>query len=274
VGKGFVAVVVALVSALTFSAIGEEPLPAVIAKAALPQVTTEVEPVHETATPLTLAEAAQHNDFAAFDALFTTHPNPAFADLHALWVYSQTERFGAFYGEELHAKFARRYAGYAAFIEEYRIVDARGAAYWPTAETRTFLVEHTGEAISDQRSAIRRAAAAPKRHVAHVAATPLPVIAEPPAAPLIADRGSLIAQPAQTQPAPVAQRVQTADNSATGRGILLMILGLVGVGVLTLMLRTPPPEEEHAEPQGVITTLRLTSLPQDEEEPRKTGSHG
>jgi len=140
VGKGNGLFAVALIGVLTLSATGEEPLSLVIPKATLPSVVTAVEPSHETAS-VTLADAARQNDFTAFEALYTAHPNPAFADLHALWTYSQTERVGAFYGEELHTRLARRYPAFAAYIDEYKIVDSHGTAFWPTAETRTFLVD-------------------------------------------------------------------------------------------------------------------------------------
>jgi hypothetical protein len=274
VGKGFG---VALVCVLTFSAVGEEPLPVVLAKAAPPPaVITEVEPAHETA-PVTIADAARGNDFATFNTLYAAHPDPVFADLRELWTYAQTERFGAFYGEELHARFARRYPGYAAYIEDYRIVDSRGQVFWPSAETRTFLLER----------ALRAEVPAPEVRVAAVKRV---------ARPLQAARGGLESPPPRTAaqavvvPPPIVVKAQpiaaaaviippvAAGNSATGRGIFLMILGLVGVGVLTLMLRTPPEEEPATAEREVIPTLKLTSLPppneQQQAQPRKTGSHG
>ncbi|HEV7919297.1 MAG TPA: hypothetical protein VGR02_00755 [Thermoanaerobaculia bacterium] len=288
-GKGFG---VALVFLLTFSAIGEEPLPVVTARAPLPQVTTEVEPAHETApVTTTIADAARSGDFTAFNALYAAHPTPAFADLHELWSYSQTDRFGAFFGEELHARLARRYPGFAAYIDDYRVVDSHGVAFWPTAETRAFLLERALSgavaapeirvvASGEQRSAIRRTAPQ-QRRVARVAAVPKPApapalavaVPEPVAAPVppITDRRPPLAQQQQRQ---APQPAPNADNAATGRGIFLMILGLIGVGVLTLMLRTPP--EEESEPGEVITALKLTSprSPAEDQQPRKTGSHG
>ncbi|HKO55749.1 MAG TPA: hypothetical protein VJ276_07705 [Thermoanaerobaculia bacterium] len=277
-GKGFG---VAFVCLLTFSAIGEEPLPVVIARAEPREVITEVGPAHETA-PITIADAARGNDFITFTALYSAHPDPVFADLRELWTYSQTERFGAFYGEELHARLARRYPGYAAYIDDYRIVDSRGQVFWPSAETRTFLLER----------ALRSEVPEPEVRVAE--ARPSPGLRPP--SPRRAGRGAGGAQvpPIATaatvvqlpKPAPVAHQqpiaaaavlVPRADNSAaSGRGIFLMILGLVGVGVLTLMLRTPL-EEQPAEERKMITTLGLTSLPpptEQQPQPRKTGSHG
>lgn len=54
------------------------------------------------------------------------------------------------------------------------------------------------------------------------------------AEPVVITPAPVVATPAQTDTAIIATR----DNP-TGRGILLVIVGLIGVGLLALILRTP-----------------------------------
>ncbi|HET7433939.1 MAG TPA: hypothetical protein VFN10_04405, partial [Thermoanaerobaculia bacterium] len=110
-----------------------------------PTVFLAVEPIRDFRIP-TLGEAARNNDYASFDSLYTTAKErgenvAAYAALHELWSYQMSSPIGAFYGEELHDRFARAYPGYANFIAEYRIVDSHGSVFYPTAETREFLLE-------------------------------------------------------------------------------------------------------------------------------------
>jgi hypothetical protein len=131
--------------------------------AALPIVHLATDSLPEYRQP-TLAEAARNNDFVTFDALYTATersglPVAAFAPLHELWSWSMSDPIGAFYGRDLHNRLARAYPGFAAYIAPYLIVDSNGNAFWPTSETRAFLLE---QAMSGETRRIQIAEARPR----------------------------------------------------------------------------------------------------------------
>jgi hypothetical protein len=312
----FVATTVALFCSLSFAAIGqEEPLPASRARQSAGEtlsVDLPVEPIFAAQQP-TLAEAARSNDYSTFDALYddaSRNEAAAYADLHHLWTYAVTDPIGAFYGEELHARLARAYPGYAAFIADYQIVDRNGNAFYPTAETRQFLLQYASSGNAPKMALARPSSSAPAPAVAtrviERAPKPRPArkvmqkadasratpavqvaVASPttqtPAAdaPVAAPKA---AAPVQAQvvakkaaPAPVQAQVipGTSDTAVTGRGILLLILGLFGVGVLTLMMRTPQ-EDPVALNLSETKNVEPIRKPQESKKdaPRATGSHG
>jgi hypothetical protein len=115
-------------------------------------IATAVEPVRSFHGP-TLAEAARANDFISFDALFNEakrrgEPVAQFEALHQLWLYNMTDPTGAFYGAEMYETLARAYPGFARFIEDHSIVDSNGNVFYPTAETREFLLARALEGRS------------------------------------------------------------------------------------------------------------------------------
>ena len=213
-----------------------------------------VEPAR-TATALTLADAAATNNYPAFMALYRDAADARlYRDIHELWQYSMTDPIGAFYGVEMYERFARRYPGYSSFIADYSVVDSRGDTYYPSAETRAFLLAQIGTAIvvpeekpvvAEVKAPVARVTApGPAGPAAESAAlhTPAPVVvAVAPAAP-----APSIA-PAPAAPVRVASRVAPVSRPDATRGIFLMILGLVGIGMLSLMLQTPSSEDEHAD---------------------------
>jgi len=145
----------------------EEPLPPVqprtfIADAALPSVTLPVEPIRSEAAPEsgTLAQAARANDYATFAALYERHPAAAWRPLYELWTYSVTDPIGAFYGEDTFTRLSRAYPGLAAAIARNRIVDDRGHTFYPTSETRTFILERVLDGDT------------PRTTIAHLTPTP------------------------------------------------------------------------------------------------------
>jgi len=286
----------------------EEPLPVVTARDAAPEImliATAVEPIRDFRQP-TLAEAARANDFISFDALYREarqrgEPVAAYETLHELWVYSVTDPVGAFYGTDIYEKLARAYPGYAQFIEDHSIVDSHGNVFYPTAETREFVLARALEGRSPrvlvagdglrsplsapvaadrsdrvatdapvgatrQRAAGRSAqrstpAAAPARVapkapvVAEIAPAPVvaeavaapavvPEIASQTAAPVVEDvpEPVVAAQPVAAPPSVIAtvpQPAAAADASPTSRGILLIVIGLLGIGLLAVMFRAP-----------------------------------
>lgn len=234
-----------------------------------PIVSLAIEPEPEASAAPTLESAARANDFPTFDALYRAEPDAAFRTLHELWTYSMTERAGAFYGPDVHQRLSREYPAYAGFIESYRIVDANGNAFYPVSETRAFLLDHRAPAAPRVVAKVAKVETAPEKTVA--AAAPAPVRrktvtpepapapqpqrqpASPHSTPEITDRQLLAvagepapspapapAQPVVREPAPAPSTpVAPAPSPSTNRGLLLVIIGLVGVGLLALIVRAP-----------------------------------
>ena len=154
----FFLVLIAVASAIAVTVIGqEEPLPAVHPKA-LPQLAAQLTAVPEPPSvvlasfPLseyhqpTIEEAARNNDYVTFDALYQAAKRRGdsvaqFATLDEVWTYSVTDPIGAFYGREMFERLSRAYTGFAKSIEPFRIVDQNGNVFYPTSETRAFLLE-------------------------------------------------------------------------------------------------------------------------------------
>src|SRR6185369_11685670 len=97
------------------------------------------------------------------------------------------------------------------------------------------------------RPTLRVETAAPVVAQPALAAVPAPVVVTP--QPVAAAPQPVVAKPVPA-PAPPPAPARPADNAVTARGILLMILGLLGIGVLTMMLRTP--SEEPNETDGEL----------------------
>lgn len=328
-----IVVLVAVIAVSALSVTGqEEPLPKVTPRASTPvapeapsfeYVALSVEPARVIETP-TLADAVRRNDYLTFNALYTAGKAAgenvsAYDALHELWSWSMNDPVGAFYGSEVHDRLARAYPGFAAFINEYRIVDSRGAVFYPTSETRTFLLARALEGrapkvliadaaaetkastagsraatrdtvetpasatvVAADRSAdttpVRTTTSRATREIAAVReatartaaqpATPVTLIPAPPAAaeattlattlattpestlapaiPAIADATAERELPtavpaADAGPATVAddQTPIARDSALANRGILLLVLGIIGIGLLAVMLRTP-----------------------------------
>ena len=223
----------------------------------VPTVALALEPEVAAIAP-TLESAARANDFATFDALYRANPDPAYRTLHELWSYSMTDRIGAFYGPDEYERLAAAYPGFAEYIEHYKIVDSHGAVFYPASETRAFLLENRGVAIASaavapvsRKHPVKRdpARVARAEKATRVTPAPKPVSVQPAAVkevppPATAEDLALlnatvstpapvVAAPAST-PAPVP-----APAKETNRGLLLVIVGLIGVGLLALIVRAP-----------------------------------
>jgi hypothetical protein len=164
---------------------------------------------------LTLAEAARTNNYPGFEAIYAAGPqgSQSFDELHRFWKWSLETPVGGFYGVEMHAKFASEYPGYAEYIADYAIVDSHGNVFYPSAETRRFLLQEAlkGNVPKPRVAAARVAAAAPAAVVARGARrstepAPSPVIVTPP-------------QVAPPAPAPVvARRAQRPTEQTNNLG--------------------------------------------------------
>jgi hypothetical protein len=350
-----VIVALALVAVVAISVTGqEEALPAVTPKTtvgeiplAAPSIVLAVEPIRDFRNP-TLVEAARHNDYVTFDALYTAAKKRGedvsqFATLHDLWTYSVTDPIGAFYGRDLYERLNRAYPGYAAYIADYRIVDNRGNAFYPTSETRAFLLDRVIEGrtprvvIASKSPRVEQASAPATRRrstttVARAQTTvPPSAVVKPPvarqqpaatapvsvpvstpvstSAPTVSTPVSEAASSSVTTPVPAATRpiltepaprpveaapapavaapVTTVPAAATqpdrplgGRGLLLLFIGLIGIGLLAVILRTPreePMKIVQEPPANNVEPLRKPQAapkPPSPDTPRATGSHG
>jgi hypothetical protein len=342
----------------------EDPLPAVQSRyysSTAMNVVLEVEPIRQVQQP-SLADAVRRNDFLTFEALYNETRPPEYRTLHELWSWAISDPIGAFYGRDMYERLARAYPGYASYIAEYRIVDDRGNVFYPTSETRQFLLQRAIEKESprtrladltprsasetatpsstgsSERSRTRNTsprsttasrrtatptvtaskqpsvkpasapvvnapaatavASAPASQPAVAVPTtitpdsavepaaPTPVVADPVADPVQITATPETAQPVTTTPQPAAapKNVRTPNS-----GILLLVIGLIGVGLLALILRTPrevqptsilqPPAAPPATPTEVkpaasVEPLRRPASKGDPEKPRATGSHG
>lgn len=306
-------VTIALVGVVAFSVIGQEdPLPPVTPKArpdltaiplAEPTVVLATEPIREYRPP-TLLDAARHNDYITFDALYAAANKRGedvsqFDALHELWTYSVTDPIGAFYGPELYERLSRVYPGYATYIEDFRVIDSRGNVFYPTSETRAFLLDRALEGRPSPRVLVAETKpmpvrATPKRPVVATTPSPTPapvveraappvvvpepvVVVETPAVVPPVAEPLVIAAKETSAPAPVPAPVAaTVPTKPASRGILLMIIGLIGVGLLALILRTPREEPLTVIQHPPVNNVEPLRKPQATaaDEPRATGSLG
>ena len=266
--------VVAIVAVFTVSAVGQQPTVLIYPATS---IDLPIEPVRQL-TPMTLGDAAKHNDFPLFDAMFNAapaHDASAFAELHSFWKWSMTDPVGAFYGDDVHAKLAARYPDYANYIADFGIIDSHGRAFYPSAETRTFLLK---KAISGQRAVIAEVLAPRVRKIAvktekprakarvhteaikTVAIKPVaikPVVVKTVAvAPVVAKPVAVAAKVVVLKPQ--ALPVAPKTDARFGRGLLLMIAGLIALGMLSLVFSASGEDElvqqqaEPAEPMRIF----------------------
>jgi hypothetical protein len=312
-----VVLLIAVVGTTTIPLTGqEEPLPVIQAKNTFgleaPSIALAVEPFRDLPQP-TLADAARANDYATFDALYRDAEQrgrsvSAFTALHELWTFSMTDPVGAFYGAATYARLARAYPGYARYIEEHRIVDRNGNVFYPTSETRQFLLaraieghaprvqvaerevrisQGTRKARSAQntRSARKVRSGAPASSPAGSAVSRAPVPVPVPVPVPIQGDGAGRRQASRPEASvPVTVEAPVVDNHFGSRGIFLLLIGILGIGVLAMMMRAPrealpsllappaaPPVEPIRRPSAVLPT---TPPPAPTEKNRASGSHG
>ncbi len=215
----------ALAVAITFSTTGqEEPLPVVHAKASASDLPVPRPAAYLTVAlnrpfdPSLLAEAARANDFAAFDALYRGarklgQPVAAYSTLHELWSWSMSDPIGAFYGRDIHERFASAFPGYARFIEEYSIVDNNGNAFYPTSETRAFLLARALEGQAASSPLITKTARARSGEQRDTTSTTTHVSATTSHKSTTTSHAFTTRQPAATQPARSTAQRSTTPHS-------------------------------------------------------------
>lgn len=260
--------VVVIAAVFTVSAVGQQPTATVLLDPS-PSIDLPVEPVH-LATPMTLSDAAQRNDFPAFAVIYAdSKPREAasFAELDDFWKWSLTDPLGGFYGADMHARLAARYPDYEAFIADYRIVDSNGNSFYPSSETRAFLLKKAVGGAAAKVASVRQPKAVPRLVSVEKPAPALvpqraTVSVEEPVSPPAQQRASAaVATPTQTTRSATPRLSQVADVRFA-RGFALFIAGLIGLGMLTLMLRTPAEEQPKEMDQEVdsMEPMRIIKL--------------
>ena len=291
-----IAITAAIVSVAIAAAQTPRAQPAAPAASAA-KVELSIEPSRSAAvkTPATLSDAAVANDYASFDILVrkakANHEDlGAFADLYDVWSFSQSNATGAYYGGALHDRLAARYPDYARFIVEYRITDNRGQAFYPSAATRSFLLQqaidgndpivastaHATPPVSLQRiAAPARSAthsASSREDPAATAATPIEPRESVPNDALASDMSKVTPEEratAATHAKPL--EAQMIDTAGTTRGIFLVILGLIGIGVLTMTMQASSSDIHVAdEEEWPTAAVKIAANP----EVHPTQSHG
>ncbi len=258
--------VVALVAVVSVSAVGQQPA----------QI---VEPEH-TQGELTLADAARTNNYPLFESLYAEAGDgtPAFAELRRFWKWSLEDPIGGFYGIEMHAKFAGEYPGYTEYIADYAIIDSNGNTFYPSAETRRFLLRQamSGNAprpvpVKVAKKVVRKVVKKAVKKFEGPAVAPPPVTQ--PAPPAIVRTPVVTPQPRGASGFSPPRRAEARPSTEAPSGnrvapaIALLIAGLIGVGLLTLMLRTPAEEVPQPKEEEPMEPLRIIPL---EEKPKKT----
>jgi hypothetical protein len=269
--------VVAIVAVFSVSAVGQQPTVLIYPSTS---IDLPIEPAR-LAVPMTLGDAAKHNDFPMFDAMFAVAPAreaSAYAELHSFWKWSMTDPVGAFYGDDTHARLAAEYPDYASYIADFGIIDSHGRAFYPSAETRTFLLRKaiSGRAamVAEVAKPVRKASsvrvpasagtvqAKARTHTAAIKPAPVkiavtkPVVAQPVVVQPVVVKPVAVKTVAvkATVPVPVAPKADTRF----GRGLLLMIAGLIVLGMLSLVFSASGDEEpvqEQAEPAEPLRVI-------------------
>jgi hypothetical protein len=232
-------------------------------------IDTPIEPEHIAAAD-TLEQAARRNDFQAFEALYATAHDARWRAVHDVWTYAESEKIGAFYGAAMHDQLAAAYPGFAEYIEDYRVVDANGVAWYPSAETRRFFMD---AAVNPP---VERQASSPvvsPRAVSPRVVSPR-VVSHPIVSPPVVEPRPVVAPPAPVRQArtPVAppQRVvaQAQPEDHTIPALFLILAALAGIGAMTLLAQTP-----KARPLPPIER-QYDNVSEPPDEHRATGSHG
>jgi hypothetical protein len=276
--------VVAIVAVFSVSAVGQQPTVIIYPSTS---IDLPIEPVR-LQTQMTLGDAAKHNNFPLFDAMFNAAPArdaSAYGELHSFWKWSMTDPVGAFYGDDVHARFAAEYPDYANYIADFGVIDSHGRAFYPSAETRTFLLrkaidgraavvaEVVPKKVAKPRKASVRVPASAgtvraeaRTHTAAVKTAPVkavaikPVAVKPVAIKTVAVKTvavkAVVARTVVPKQVPVPVAPKT--DARFGRGLLLMIAGLIALGMLSLVFSASGEEEpvqeqaEPAEPMRII----------------------
>ncbi len=195
-------------------------------------------PVFAADAPTSLVGAARQNDFATFETLFARDPSPSQAarDLRVVWTYAINDPTGAFFGTEMYDQIASAHPSFPAYIEEFAVHDSSGNRFYPTAETRRFLIE---EMATGDVAPITPHASPPGGVAGR--STETAEAAAPPQEDALSSDIAKVGNCPTPRPRPVvrAATAQMVDSTENGRGIFFIILALIAAGIALTMLRTP-----------------------------------
>lgn len=201
-----------------------------------------------------------------------------YEDVDAVWSFAATDPAGSFFNDDslpgLRDRL-RAYDGFEAFIDQYRVSDRRGDVFYPTAETRAFLLRQlqtpvTVRVARAERPLVRRSAP-----LSPAQAGVNEVVGEAPRAvaqPAVAETAPVVAAPTVTADALAADMDNAADppvaplhaeliDAETAQPLIFVVLALIA-GVLTLALRAP--EDDAAETPAVPQLVLAEEIEDDE----------
>ncbi len=110
-----------------------------------------------------LRDTNDANDFRRFDAALAVAKSLAeamplgpqrnalrrcivvYEDVDAIWSFAVHDRYGTYFNDDslpgMRDRLNADYPGYETFIAGYRVADRKGNVFYPTAETRAFLLK-------------------------------------------------------------------------------------------------------------------------------------
>ncbi|MGZ4809606.1 MAG: hypothetical protein ACXV7D_09805 [Thermoanaerobaculia bacterium] len=200
-------------------------------------------PVFAADAPASLLDAARQNDFAAFETLFAREPSPSQTarDLRVVWTYAINDPTGAFFGTEMYDQIASAHPSFPAYIEEFAVHDSSGNRFYPTAETKRFLIEEMAMTDVDRPAARRPTPGEVAGRSTEISNETAEVATAPPQDDALSNDMAKLGNFPAPRPRPVvrAATAQIADPTENGRGIFFVILALIAAGIAIMMLRTP-----------------------------------
>jgi hypothetical protein len=209
-----------------------------------PAVYLPLVPLRNDVGEPSLTEAAQNHDYDTFHSQYILAKARGervaqFDALHELWSWSMSSPTGAFYGPELHARIAAAYPGFARYIEEHQIVDQNGNVFYPTAETRTFLLDQAMRNTTAPRVLIARGESSTTTVTPRVTTG---------IAPLAPGRSRARTRMQKAETKPLAPKV---TNTAKREPVQIAAATLVPAPVVAT---TAPPVATKTAPQAVAQT--------------------
>lgn len=269
----------------------QEPLPRVTSRSTASDVTStatspltgavrEEPTVYLPAIPLrdlssssdqpSLTVAAQNHDYATFHEqylLAKSHGERVaqFDALHELWTWSMASPTGAFYGPELYSRIAAAYPNFPDYIDDYTIVDRNGNAFYPTAETRTFLLEQAMRNRTAPRVLIARdepSSASPAPIIREINSAPMltPARSRSRARMLKSDATPVTKSPARhLAPRPHAEPVQIA--TATPKPAITTPAPAPVVNAPVVNAPVAIAQQATAQPRPQATLAAMTTIP-------------
>jgi hypothetical protein len=184
-----------------------------------------------------LIDAARRNDFVAFEGLFAREPSPSRAarNLHDVWTHAVTDPAGAFFGGDMYNELVTAHPRFAAYIQEFAVDDRNGDRFYPTAETKKFLIEEMASGESPP-SPVQEPVERPVSSPAVTGPDKDRSAQDDALATDMAKLGDFPAPPRRIAPVAAAQMMDPTENA---RGIFFIIIGLIAAGVAIMTLRTP-----------------------------------